>query len=249
MENLVDIVYVIGTGSRWDSNELKYSLRSIEKHGINTGKIIIVGYLPDWIEKTRVIHIPESFEFYKERNIMECIRLACKDSRVSSNFIYFNDDFYLNQNVDWNTLPTYTRDYDLHKYVWGEFHTKVRWNKYTRIIERTYQVLNKRGLPILTYDIHIPMPINKDKFLEAMNAFDWNCPHGLGYTYRSIYGNYHQIPAIPRSDVKYHKIHTYEGFLKSLEGKDFFSTADTSDNRHLQSAFDILYPNKSWWEK
>lgn len=249
MKGLVDIVYVIGKGSTWDNNELKYSLRSIEKHGINTGNIVIVGHLPSWIEKTRVIHIPESFNYYKERNIMECIRLACLDERVSDNFIYFNDDFFLNSNVNWKDFPTYIRPYDLHEYVWGEDRTKNRWNKYTRIIEKTYNALVEKGLPTLTYDIHIPMPMNKKKFIEAVDSFDWDCPQKLGLTYRSIYGNYNKIPAISRDDVKYHRIATSQGFLNSIKDKSFFSTDDRSEERHMLFVFEKLYPNKSWWEK
>jgi len=244
----MDLVYVIGTGSRWDDNELKYSLRSVEKHGTNVGKVIIVGYLPEWIQKTQVIHIPESFDFYKERNIMECIRLACKNTKVSKDFLYMNDDFFFNLDFDCAQFPTYVRPYDLHEYVWGAERTKNRWNKYTRIIEQTHNALLSRGLPILTYDLHVPMPINKKKYLEAVHQFDWNCPKRLGYTYRSIYGNYWQIPATIHSDVKYHKIATWEGFLRSVSDKPFFSTDDSSDIRHLQTALEILYPKKSRWE-
>lgn len=37
----MDILYVIGRGSKWENNELRYSLRSLEKNGINVGNIFI----------------------------------------------------------------------------------------------------------------------------------------------------------------------------------------------------------------
>jgi hypothetical protein len=243
----MDLVYVIGP-TQGDSNELKYSLRSVEKYGKNHGKIIIVGHLPNWIDKSNVIHIPEDFNFYKERNIMECVRLVCKDDRVSNDFIFMNDDFFLKSKTNFKKLPTYIRPYDLHHYVWSENRTHLRWAKYTRIIEKTHNVLVSKGLPILTYDIHLPMPINKSKYLEAMYHFDWNCPFKMGFTARSIYGNFHSIPGTVTDDVKINKMVTFEGTLRVLENKQFFSTGEIRDTQNMLKVFEHLYPNKSKYE-
>ena len=53
----MDIVYIIGKGSKWNNQELKYSLRSIAKYGINIGKVFIVGYKPNFVSD-EVIYIP-----------------------------------------------------------------------------------------------------------------------------------------------------------------------------------------------
>ena len=54
----MDILYVVGRGSTWNNNELKYSLRSIAKNGINVDRVFIVGYIPDFINREEVICLP-----------------------------------------------------------------------------------------------------------------------------------------------------------------------------------------------
>ena len=56
MENRTDVVYPIGQGSSWKNNELRFSLRSIEKYGINVGKLFIVGELPDFLLGEDIIY-------------------------------------------------------------------------------------------------------------------------------------------------------------------------------------------------
>ena len=45
----MDILYVIGKGSEWNNNELRFSLRSIAKYGKNIDRVFIVGYKPDFV--------------------------------------------------------------------------------------------------------------------------------------------------------------------------------------------------------
>ena len=45
----MDILYCIGEGSKWNNNELRYSLRSLEKFGKNVGNIYMVGYNPGFL--------------------------------------------------------------------------------------------------------------------------------------------------------------------------------------------------------
>jgi len=39
----VDVVYPLSNGSHWDNNELRYSLRSLEKYALNLGRVFVVG--------------------------------------------------------------------------------------------------------------------------------------------------------------------------------------------------------------
>jgi len=48
----MDLVYV-NIKSKWESNELKFSLRSAEKH-LKFDKVVIVGYLPPFLSPDRV---------------------------------------------------------------------------------------------------------------------------------------------------------------------------------------------------
>ena len=52
----MDIVIPLGTGSRWQNNELRFALRSIEKYLTGYDKIFIIGECPSYLQN--IIHIP-----------------------------------------------------------------------------------------------------------------------------------------------------------------------------------------------
>ena len=45
----MDMLYILGNGSKHDNQELRWSLRSLEKYGRNVGSIAIVGEPPEWL--------------------------------------------------------------------------------------------------------------------------------------------------------------------------------------------------------
>ena len=52
----------------------------------------------------------------------------------------------------------------------------------------------------IQYDYHAPMLMNKLKFILIMQHFDYS--EGIGYTFRSLYGNSLRLPAIPIHNQK-----------------------------------------------
>jgi len=54
----MDIVYLMGEGySKCNYNELRYSLRSIDKYGKNVDRVYVIGYCPEWLSD-EIIKIP-----------------------------------------------------------------------------------------------------------------------------------------------------------------------------------------------
>lgn len=72
----MDVVIPLGSGSRWQDNELRFCLRAVEKHLKGYDRIYIVGRKPDWIQNIEFIPYVEAHT--RERNIMEKVRRACK---------------------------------------------------------------------------------------------------------------------------------------------------------------------------
>lgn len=243
-----DILYVV-KNSR-NNEELKYSLRSLQRFGDGYWRIyIVIDKCPSWIDTQKVTVLERPITYYKERDIMDSIVYACQNTDISQDFIFYNDDFYLNAPINFQNYPVYTRSYDLHHYVWADTRVHLRWRRYTRIIERTYHALYNRGLPILTYDLHVPMVFNRTLFPEVMQSYDWEDPMRLGFTFRSIYGNTLGLPAVPISDVKLDKVVSYNGLVRWLEKQRFFSSGDNSESR--RQIFDYLgrkFPDPSIWE-
>lgn len=206
----VDLVYVIGTGSRWKDNELRFSLRSVSKNLSGVGNIFIVGHLPDFLKN--VIHIQASDIFNPginaDGNMTHKLLIACNDKRLSDNFLFMNDDFIINQPLSAPAINW------LHK---GDMAMQPEsyWTSqfYRHRLKRTFDVLKERNLPTMQYDYHAPMLMNKNLFAEILENF--NYADDIGYTFRSIYGNSLKLPAI---QIKSQKITVFK-FLKLVEIK------------------------------
>lgn len=97
----MDILYIVGTGSTWVNNELKYSLRSIAKNGINVDRVFIVGYIPRFINQENVVCIPaDDPTKVKHYNMLYKIGLAIEKTDIGKNndgkFLVSSDDhFYI----------------------------------------------------------------------------------------------------------------------------------------------------------
>src|SRR5690349_20419873 len=100
----IDVVYPLGKGSRWKNNEIKYSLRSVEKHLQNYGKVFVIGEKPNFL--ANVNHIPaEDKHPIPDSNIFEKLKTACETKEISDTFLFFNDDHYLLEDFDAEKFP------------------------------------------------------------------------------------------------------------------------------------------------
>lgn len=237
MLSVIDVVYVLGKGSLWDNNELKYSLRGVEKH-ISGGNIFIVGDKPGWI--TNVIHIPfpDNHRLNKERNIFDKICAACTDDRASDDFLFMNDDHFALADFNALDLPYYHRE-PLDQFVKGKTTT------YKVSAYNTMMALKRKGHSSLNYDVHTPIIYNKEKFLQ-LKQYDWNIRNG--YIIKSLYCNTHSIPGQLINDCKIQEPLTIEGYRQRVEGRSFFSIGDPAITPTFKRFMDELYPDKSKFE-
>lgn len=89
----MDVVYYLGKGSLENDDELRFSLRSLEKYMADLRKIFVVGEKPDWLEG--VEHLTAFDEHKKEwRNVLLKVRQACSVASLSDEFLLMNDDFF-----------------------------------------------------------------------------------------------------------------------------------------------------------
>lgn len=184
----IDIVYILGVGSAWNNNEIRFSLRSIEKHGLDAGNIFVVGEKPSFISD-KIIHIP-ALDIYNpmvnaDGNIAHKVGLACADNRISEDFLFINDDHILLKPVNLKSIPYY------HKGDLNSTNTyPPEWfgvNYWRSRLKYTRDQLNFKGLTAYNFDCHVPMVINKLKFTNALSHFPIG--EGIGLTMKSLYGN------------------------------------------------------------
>lgn len=236
---MIDVVYIFSKGSPWQNNEIRYSLRSVEKHLKNFRNVFCVGYKPEFLN-AEVIEIPHK-DIYsnKSRNIMAKIYRACNDARISKNFIVFNDDYFLLSDTSAPDYPFYyNRDLK-------ESH-KSQWNSYKKYIESTLLILEAGRKPTLNFDIHRPIIYEKTRFRKMANSYIWNIP--FGYVVKSMYCNHFKIPGEMCEDHKINYPYKIKIIEQMNEGKPIFSIGDKALNNEMKAYIMKLYPLKSKFE-
>ena len=204
----MDYVYICRDG---ENEELRYSLRSIEKN-MPEGRVWLIGNRPRWYigDLVYVKDVGGKFE-----NIRNCTKVASEHSEISDNFVLMNDDFFaLNKIL---TIPTLHGGLLIDKIE--RYKELGMASKYIKLLELTYKQLVSSGIkdPI-DYDIHVPMIMNKNKLRESLD---------VAYFPRSAYGNFANIGGEEITDVKIYgsekrKVSRDSNFI-STEDKSFIS--------------------------
>jgi len=239
-----DLVIPLGTGSHWQNNELRYSLRGIEKHVRNLCNVVIVGELPDWARN--VVHIPseEVATHGHERRIVEKFLAASRSPLVSENFLMWNDDYFAVQDISATACPYFY-------FATLEIAAlKRRKNDgYGHSIRNSWKALADAGRPIRYFDIHLPMIYNKRRFVEVMERHDWEIPNG--YVIKSLYANSidiseDQLKEVP--DLKFHGTYSLDNIRKNIKGRPLFSVSDAGLTNTMKDFIHSLYREKSKYE-
>lgn len=242
----LDIVYVLGTGSKFDNFELKISLRSIEKYGKGYSRIFIIGEKPEWINYDKVTHIPaKDISNIPAINSTHKLLIACNSDEISENFILFNDDFFLTKKTNFSKLKNYTRPQKLRQ----SFPPEKRFAFYNRIIARTDKVLKDNGFDTNHFGIHLPITINSKKFIDMYNKFQKEINEHNGLSTRSLYGNYAELEPTPIKDCKINIFFSYKKIEPFIKDTFCISVGDKTlevgdmkkwleDNYSVQSKFE-----------
>lgn len=194
------------------TDELRYCLRSLKN--IPHGNVFICGDKPDYISK-KVIYLPRKTRGKTAQ--LDCelnLRLALEDDRLSDNFIFMNDDFMILKKI--THLPTYQN---------GTIRDLIKsrperpFMKYNNSLHETAKYLNTFDNPI-SYELHIPMVMNKADRLEISNDILPVLLTGKTILPRSIYGNVFCDIADFKKDVKLYTENdqpTDKVFLSTIE--------------------------------
>jgi hypothetical protein len=227
-----------GHGSRWNDTELRYCLRSIEKHLSGHGDIFLIGHRPDWC--INVHHIPAvdgEMVYERDRNIFNKIMLAINDERVTENFLFMNDDHWLLKDYQADRFPIYCHG-DLAEYV-------VREDLYGNTVKNT--ALHVDALSPY-FDVHCPIVYNKTIFPQ-LQRYDWNKKYG--YCIKTLYVNQLAPPFITTEhpDIKINEPISSNKIRMLIDGKHWFSAGHKAAQGGLGKTLQDLYPVKSRYEK
>ena len=244
MEKLedMDIVYVVKDAAYND--ELKYSLRSVEKNFPHKRVIFyggkVVGIHPD---KQVVVKQEGKRKWDRVRNML---RMIAENDEITEDFVLFNDDFFVMRPVD--TLP-YFSDEDLSNLCTRiEIKNGYLPTPYTTELKHTIVALKENNLPVYNYELHRPIIFNRKRLLDVIEKFS----NARGT--RSLYANMliteesdysAQFWFPDDEDVKIFKLD-----VLPPEDADYVSTEDRAFNEGLAGKFlRDKFPDKSKWEK
>ena len=184
-----DIVYILKNEITTD--ELKYSIRSVEKNFIDRRNIWFAGGKPVGIEPDHYLHINQTGS-NKWQKVSNTLKIICTTPEISENFWLFNDDFFIMHPIA--EIPAAV-DGTMNKRI-KELIQKNNLSNYAKELLATKRALENRGYDTLNYALHIPMLINKEKALNTLYEFPYNP------MFRCLYGNMYNTAQVVMPDVK-----------------------------------------------
>lgn len=234
----IDVLIPLGIGSKWDNNEIKYSLRSIEQNLSNLGNIYIIGSKPDWL--TNVIHVPfqdpHTSSLLRNQNILQKILFTIRNYDVSNNFIFTNDDIFFLKPMVENQIHNFT-DCTMQDYLQRN---PLLNGVYKRAFRATIQYLMENNLPMQHYDNHTPIIYNKFKFEKIFADIKQEI------VIKSIYGN-SITPII--NDNKIYKPLSLRQIENQNENQPFFSVSDKALNDEMKEYLKTKFNKNSQYEQ
>lgn len=232
---MIDVVIPYRLSPFTNSLELKYCLRSIEKHVQDLGQIILIGDCPGYINDS-IVNVCPFTEWnwyqYLTRNIHDKLMIACKTAFVSDRFLYMNDDHFLLEDIYPTELPAY--------HGGKEFKGS---GKYNVTIASTIQKL--QGRDYNNFDIHAPLLMYKKAYLEIVGSLNWKIP--FGYCIKTMYCNGLGLQGEYYPDYKLDRKPSESDFNEILTRK-FFSIGDKAFTSNMLEFLHQLYPHKSKYE-
>lgn len=246
----MDILYIVGKGSKHDNMELRYSLRSICKYGYGIGKIVIAGTPPDWLSSEAVqVCCSDPFQ-YKHSNILRCIENVVDKGLVDGDFLYSSDDHFYVRPTDFANYPYYYKSEQLRPFV----DDMDRFYKYHKSLVDTRMILIKNNLPYRNYSQHCNTHMNADVVREHREMIHATFKLHYGAEPTSIIMNAWSIrPDFPnttlRRDSKIDHADNLKHLHEQIGSREAFSIGDAIFNGHaLQDFFNEEFPNKCVFE-
>lgn len=249
MNEQISILIPLGNGSRHDNLELRYCLRSMEKHLQGFGKIWIIGELPNFINPDSVvwIHVKQNPDNkMRANNIYNKIMTGINGNGqtkeiLSDNFLFMNDDHFLLTDYEASEFPYYHR---------GIVQTHRVGNEAQRVqMENTVKRIHG---DVYDFGVHCPILYNKERFRFVFTECITNDWPDYGYEIKSLYANsiIDTTAWVPCEDLKFTEKAMKESIYRALESRSWFSIGDKvlSDGSGMKEVLQDLYPNKSQYE-
>lgn len=224
-----DIVYILKNDI--DTDEIKYSLRSVEKN-FPCRKVWIYGGKPKGIEPDEYVEVIQKGAT-RYSKVTNTIKQICQNDDITDKFWLFNDDFFVTKPVSGFLQVA---DGSIARRVQKITNINGVKSRYAEALERTASALHDKGCDMLCYAVHLPMLVDRAKALEAMEMFPGEP------MFRCIYGNYVAEPTVITPDVKVF------GCDEPIDDWFFLSTDDRAWDAAAGEYIRDMFKSPSRWE-
>ncbi len=211
-----DIVYFVKDCTI--NEELRYSLRSIEKN-FKYRDVWFYGGCPVNLKPDHHVAVAQN-EPSKWERVRAMMMKACENDKITEDFWLFNDDFFVLRPVP-EDIPPYYNGSVYKQIVKVENRHGMVINDYTKRLRHLCQTLERAGKDCKNYGVHKPMLINRKKMLEVLKMFPDEPMN------RALYGNYWDIGGVRRKDMKI-RVNSYPKMDEVKTKWEFVSTSDDS---------------------
>lgn len=251
---MVDVYYpFFQREAVWE--ELRYSLRSIEKHLKCDFRVVIVGDLPECIDLGKVLYIPhQRIEGVKENTLADAITkmlLYCNNPDAADTFIRMYDDIYLLNDVTLDDIAHPKMMYDLSE-------MPLQYGTWWGQLRRTLETLQAHHAPTMSYESHFPDLFNKEWMLYVLKEYDalerrllitslyFN---SIGYFETAL--EYEEARGIQFYNDVDNRFYTSSGgnLEKKCAGKIYLNHNNSGLTQNLKSFLMNRFPTKSRFEK
>lgn len=175
----MDLLYIVGGASKENNEELKYSLRTVEKFCKGVDRVFITGICPSFINREKIVFTKCDDPYNRNQNHFYKVYTTFMTTGISDNCLLMYDDIFFTEPVDVN------------KYHWfccGNLPSKPK-NAYEKGLTNAYKWLSERGMPTLNFATHTPCVYNRLLFTGLFSIFNEIKDDSTGMSVRCIYGN------------------------------------------------------------
>ena len=246
----MDIVYIFN-GYK-SGEEMRYSMRSIERFGQNVGRVWLLGHKPDWCsDAVTEIEYTCDKSLYKENDITKAIFTAAREPELPNRFLICADDYFYIAPTDFDNYPIYQKAAQLPANTIGK--EKMGGINYVQSVVNTRALLTAAGLPTGNYSQHCCFPADKKLMAEFRHVFDaaMFLPHGA--VFDSLMANIiidktGEQP-VPRRDNKIKTAANLADLRHQIgESEHCFSTTEQALNYGVRHILAQMFPEKSKYE-
>lgn len=223
----MDLLYVIGKGSKRGNLELRMSLRSICKYAKNIGKVVVAGAPPEWLSDEVIkLEVADKYQ-YKHSNILLCIEEAVTQGLLDGEFLYSSDDHFYVKPVDFDNYP-----YFFKCNLRSQAYRIDPHYKYHKSLVDTRELCIKYGLTTYNFSQHCNTHMHSDiiKGIIEIIHESYSLPYGVEPT--SLIMNAWQMignppPCTKRKDLKILEVGQVNEIYNLIGERDCFSIGDT----------------------